>query len=67
MRRKKPGRKSVANAKKLHDLFLLLTNIQMLKIKELELHLYLFNKEKYIPLDVYIDGIKILATCTNQS
>ena len=40
-------------------------NIQTLKIGELEPDLYSFDEE-YISLNIPIDGIEVLATCTNQ-
>ena len=56
MRKKKPGRKSVANAENLGYPFLTLTNIQTLRIRKLKPNPY-FSDEDYISLEIPIDGI----------
>lgn len=60
MRREKPGQKSVADAKKLQYPFLPLVNIEILRIGKLKHDPYFFDK-KYISLDIFIDGIAVLA------
>ena len=60
MRREKPGHKSVSDAQKLQYLFLLSANVSTLKIRELELEPYFFDKKiEYIFLNASIDGIKV--------
>ena len=68
MRREKPGRESVANAKKLQYPSLPPANVQTLRIGELEPDPYFSNKKiEYVFLDKPIDGIKVLAAYTNES
>lgn len=68
IKQEKLGRESVAHAKKLHFLTLLLTNIQTLRIGELDADLYFLDeKVKFVSLDTLIDGTEVLATCTNQA
>ena len=66
MRREKSGCKSVANAEKLQYPSLPPANIQTFRIRELEFDFYFSDKKiEYISLDIPIDGIKVLVTCTN--
>lgn len=55
MEQEKPKRNCIANLKKLHYPTLPLTNIQTLKIREIDLDFYCFDKKaKYIFLDKLI-------------
>ena len=53
---------------KLRYLFLSLANVQTLRMRELESDCYSSDKKiEYISLNKPIDGIKVLATRTNES
>lgn len=68
MRQEKPGCESVTNGKKLRLPSLLSANVYMLRIGELEPNFYLSNKKvEYVSLEIPINRIRVLATCTNQS
>lgn len=68
IRREKPGRESVADAKKLRYPSLPPANVQKWRIIELDQDPYSFDEEvEYVSLDAPIDGIGVLAACTNQS
>ncbi len=68
MKWEKPGRESVADAEKLRYPSLPPANVQTLRIGKLEPDPYSFNEEiEYISFDAPIDGIEVLAACTNQS
>ena len=66
MRREKPGRKSIANVKKLRYPFLPPANLKTLRIGELKSDHYSFDEE-YISLNIPIDEIEVLAAYRNQS
>lgn len=62
----KSKRDCVADAKKLHYFSLFLVNVQILKIRELELDpCFTDEKSEYISLDELI-GIEVLATCSDE-
>lgn len=62
----KPSSELVANIKKLWYPFLLPTNVQILRIKELKLDFDFSNKKiECIFLNIFINKIKVLTTCTN--
>ena len=68
MRREKPGRESVTDAEKLRYPSLPPANVQTLRIGELEPDPYSSDEEiEYVSLDEPIDGIEVLAACTNKS